>query len=87
MMGENEDCCRKSLWGSIVDSAKRLSEDRTIVPLSVQVERFASCKKCEHLQKPFDKCEVCGCFMRVKTQFSNMRCPLEEPRWVEFTPE
>tara|TARA_X000001388_G_C2224937_1_gene120763 strand:- start:1331 stop:1516 length:186 start_codon:yes stop_codon:yes gene_type:complete len=37
------------------------------------------CDKCPHLEKKYYKCDVCGCFMKVKTQLGFSKCP--EGKW------
>ena len=50
-------------------------------PIEVRKERMAICGKCEYFKN--SKCELCGCFMPLKTTFSNMTCPHDPPKWTE----
>ena len=61
----------------------RIAEDPRIVDQDVGKERMAICKACPHL-KALDRCEICGCFMTIKVYFANVRCPLPEPKWIEY---
>tara|TARA_Y100000310_G_scaffold92906_1_gene90504 strand:+ start:606 stop:1007 length:402 start_codon:yes stop_codon:yes gene_type:complete len=44
-------------------------------------KRWAECEKCEHLVKATKQCDVCKCFMKVKTRVATSRCPLDPPKW------
>ena len=37
-------------------------------------KRWDLCQGCEFLKN--DKCEKCGCFMKVKTKIASARCPI-----------
>ena len=37
-------------------------------------ERFSKCIECHHLVG--GRCSLCGCFMKVKSKFASMDCPL-----------
>lgn len=78
----NPECCRRSFAASIKDTAKRLLEDPTIAPRSVAQDRMAICKECEHYRNESQTCEMCGCFMPLKTASANMRCPID--KWEEW---
>ena len=41
-------------------------------------ERCAICQRCEYLQ-PSKRCDICGCFMKVKTRIARAHCPVN--RW------
>ena len=76
------DCCRRSFAASIKDTAKRLLEDPTIAPRAVAKERMAICESCDRYRSDSQTCEVCGCFMPLKTASANMRCPVD--KWEEW---
>ena len=40
--------------------------------------RYEICKKCEHFQKRFAICKMCGCFMRIKTRLLKTNCPINK---------
>lgn len=79
-----EDCCRRSFAASIKDTAKRLLEDPSVAPRAVAAERLTICEGCDRYTKK-KTCELCQCFMPLKTTMSNMRCPLD--LWVEYRNE
>ena len=81
MSEEAPECCRRSFAASIKDTAARLLADPTIAPRSVAAERLAICESCDHYTEA-KSCELCMCYMPLKTTMSNMKCPLE--RWTEF---
>jgi hypothetical protein len=84
-MNDSPDCCRRGFAASIKDTAKRLLEDPTIAPRSVAKDRMAICKSCDRYRSDSQTCEVCGCFMPLKTTAANMRCPID--RWEEWKRE
>lgn len=51
----------------------------TRVPLEVQENRLNICNNCEF--KKFDKCGVCGCFLKIKASWITEKCPLG--KWSE----
>ncbi len=40
-------------------------------------KRFSICKECEWLTK-FERCKKCGCFMKLKSKFKAMDCPIRK---------
>lgn len=38
--------------------------------------RYAICLNCPQLFKPTNQCRECGCFMKLKTQLANAKCPI-----------
>lgn len=82
------DCCRKSFGASIKDTAKRLLQDPTVAPRRVALLRMETCENCMRYDKQGQKCEICGCFMPLKTTMANMRCPIDKwTEWRRETPE
>jgi len=86
-MGEEEaqmnpECCRRSFAASIKDTAKRLLEDPTVAPRQVAIDRIRICDGCDHYRKTAQTCEICGCFMPLKTTMANMACPID--KWKEW---
>ena len=45
-------------------------------------ERYEICLECEHLNKFWKFCNLCGCFMPLKTKLRWAECPDEPPRWT-----
>jgi len=84
-MKESEECCRRSFAASIKDTARRLLEDPTVAPRAVATERMEICEKCDRFRKDSKTCEICGCFMPLKTASANMKCPID--KWVEWRRE
>jgi len=78
----SEECCKRSFFQSIGDTAKRMAEDSSIAPQQVQDARLNKCRSCEHFS---DKgtCNLCGCIMSLKVKFNNMTCPDDPPKWKE----
>jgi hypothetical protein len=84
-MGEvNEtgpECCRRSFAASIKDTARRLLEDPSIAPRDVSKQRLEVCEGCDRYTEK-KTCEVCQCYMPLKTTMSNMKCPID--KWLEW---
>ena len=77
-----DDCCRRSFAASIKDTAKRLLDDPSVAPRAVANERIEICKNCDRFNAQAQTCELCGCFMPIKTTMANMKCPID--KWVEW---
>jgi hypothetical protein len=76
------DCCRRSFAASIRDTAKRLLEDPTVAPRTVAAERLKICEGCDRYTAK-KTCEICQCYMPLKTTMANMKCPID--KWTEWT--
>ena len=76
-----DDCCRRSFAASIKDTAKRLLEDPSIAPRRVASLRMEVCEGCDRYTEA-KICEICQCFMPLKTTMSNMKCPID--KWTEY---
>jgi hypothetical protein len=48
-------------------------------------ERTLICKQCEHLVQIFNVCNVCGCFMPIKTKLKRAECPIG--KWGKYEGE
>jgi hypothetical protein len=81
MIEENPECCRRSFAASIKDTAKRLLEDPSVAPRSVAAERLATCEGCDRYTES-KSCELCMCYMPLKTTMANMKCPID--KWTEY---
>ena len=79
---ETLDCCRRSFAVSIKDTAKRLLENPTVAPRSVANARLKICESCDRYTSK-KTCEICQCFMPLKTTMANMTCPID--LWKEWT--
>lgn len=40
--------------------------------------RLEICSTCEFYRHRTNQCRKCGCFMKLKTQLENARCPLKK---------
>lgn len=83
MTEDDQQCCKRSLLGSLWDSAKKFVKDPVPIPGEVQESRMIVCRGCPSFVD--EKCVECGCYMRIKTQFSEMECPLG--KWGKHTVE
>ena len=79
---ENPECCRRSFGASLKDTAARLLADPSIAPRSVHNERMEICVGCDRFDANKQTCDLCGCYMPVKTAMANMRCP--QDLWTEY---
>jgi hypothetical protein len=41
----------------------------------IKQKRLDICKSCEEFIKLTAQCDVCGCFMKVKTMIKSAKCP------------
>ena len=81
MTEDAPDCCRRSFAASVRDTAKRLLEDSTVAPRAVAAERITICEGCDRYTKK-KTCEICQCYMPLKTTMANMACPID--KWKEW---
>ena len=79
---DNPECCRRSFGASLKDTAARLLADPSIAPRSVHNERMEICVGCDRFDANKQTCDLCGCYMPVKTAMANMRCP--QDLWTEY---
>ena len=80
-MSNPDECCRRSFAASIRDTAKRLLEDPSVAPRVIAAERLKICENCDRYTSK-KTCEICQCFMPLKTTMSNMKCPID--KWTEY---
>lgn len=81
MSEEAPECCRRSFAASIKDTARRLLEDPTVAPRAVAAERLEICEQCDHYIAESGQCDICLCYMKLKTAMANMKCPVD--KWAE----
>ena len=81
MSEESPECCRRSFAASIKDTAKRLLEDPSIAPRRVSMLRMEVCEGCDRYTEK-KTCEICQCYMPLKTTMANMKCPID--KWTEW---
>ena len=79
---DNPECCRRSFGASLKDTAARLLADPSVAPRYVHNERMEICRGCDRFDANKQTCDLCGCYMPVKTAMSNMRCP--QDLWFEY---
>jgi len=79
---DNPECCRRSFGASLKDTAARLLADPTIAPRYIHNERMEICKGCDRFDANKQTCDLCGCYMPVKTCLANMKCP--QDLWTEY---
>ena len=48
------------------------------VPASVRDQRMDICRGCEHLNPNLNRCNLCGCFMELKTWLPGQKCPVDK---------
>ena len=77
MTEEAPDCCRRSFAASIKDTAARLLQDPTIAPRVVSRQRLDTCESCDRYTEK-KTCEICQCYMPLKTTMANMKCPIDK---------
>ena len=82
MSDDAPECCRRSFAASIKDTARRLLEDPTVAPRAVASERMTVCESCDRYRADSKTCEICGCYMPLKTTMANMKCPID--KWEEW---
>jgi len=56
--------------------------DPTIAPRYIHNERMEICKGCDRFDANKQTCDLCGCYLPVKTAMANMRCP--QDLWTEY---
>jgi len=77
----DDNCCKRSLAGSLWDSAKRAIKNPVPIPAHAQAARLAECGGCDRFDGT--SCAECGCIMALKVRFAEMECPLG--RWGKHT--
>lgn len=45
--------------------------------------RMSICKACDDYNNIIKTCKVCGCFMPLKVEMKEQRCPKNPPMWIE----
>lgn len=75
----------KNLVKEAGKTASRAVRGKTVtVPKEVSEERLAICQACEFFDNKKSRCKKCGCKMPYKVGLASGRCPLPEPKWVEW---
>jgi len=50
----------------------------------IQKERLNICLDCKHLKPTINQCQLCGCFMNMKTWMPDQKCPIDKWGKVEI---
>ena len=67
----------KNLSSSILNATKALTKGEKIRSSKGEAaERMKICAGCEHYIKEENRCNLCGCFLNVKTKVATERCPV-----------
>jgi hypothetical protein len=66
-MSKLRDIAEKALQGLIPISPEELAE-----------ERIKLCEECPHFKALLRQCDLCGCFLDLKTKLLNARCPINK---------
>tara|TARA_Y100001951_G_C11295101_1_gene275002 strand:- start:3426 stop:3629 length:204 start_codon:yes stop_codon:yes gene_type:complete len=65
--------------GAVLDRLRSLSTWKLPVASDAVIEeRIAICESCEFYIKSTTNCKKCACFMKLKTKFEGMSCPIEK---------
>lgn len=48
------------------------------LPKKSNNERYEICKQCDLFRETSKTCKLCGCFMKLKTQFKGSSCPIKK---------
>lgn len=68
---------------AIQDSVEKWKKDAEFfMPQHIRKERFDLCQNCQFFMKSTTICKRCGCVMKWKINFPNVRCP--EGKWREY---
>ena len=67
----------QNLAGSIFSHVSNSFEN---VNSDIKLQRLSICNSCEFLDKDSKSCNVCGCFVEVKTSWASEKCPID--KWV-----
>ncbi len=53
-----------------------LNPNKERSPEELAEYRLEICKGCEHFSKLSIRCKKCGCFMKLKTNLKDAKCPI-----------
>ena len=80
-----EPCCSDSKKPQPQPTFLTRILNKVFVTEAEKNRRMTICKSCDHLNKTFKQCKICGCFMEAKTSLHGFHCALdeigEEPKW------
>lgn len=80
-MIENQNCCDEQplIEEQLEITEKTLEEQELEFLLDKETrsqERLSICKGCEHLTGKLNQCDLCNCFMNIKTRIFFAQCPI-----------
>jgi hypothetical protein len=61
----------KAAFGHAKDGFKKVDEETF-------KNRMDICKKCEYYNAESDKCNNCGCFLKIKASWNSEKCPIDK---------
>ena len=65
--------------GAVLDRLRSLAPTTFDLASDVEIEkRISICESCEFYIKSTTNCKKCGCFMKIKTKFKAMSCPIQK---------
>ena len=65
--------------GAVLDRLRSLGTKSMKLASDVEIEkRISICESCEFYIKSTTNCKKCGCFMKIKTKFKAMSCPIQK---------
>ena len=65
--------------GAVLDRLRSLAPTSLDLASDVEIEkRISICESCEFYIKSTTNCKKCGCFMKIKTKFKAMSCPIQK---------
>ena len=65
--------------GAVLDRLRSLSPTTLDLASDVEIEkRISICESCEFYIKSTTNCKKCGCFMKIKTKFKGLSCPIQK---------
>ena len=65
--------------GAVLDRLRSLAPTTLDLASDVEIEkRISICESCEFYIKSTTNCKKCGCFMKIKTKFKAMSCPIQK---------
>ena len=65
--------------GAVLDRLRSLAPTTLDLASDVEIEkRISICESCEFYIKSTTNCKKCGCFMKIKTKFKAMNCPIQK---------
>jgi hypothetical protein len=64
---------------NVFDAAKdAVTGNLERVTSEVKQSRLDVCKTCDHFKKISRQCELCGCFLDLKTELTRAECPIKK---------